>query len=299
MQHQAPSEKLVYCASPTADEVESVRQGLAAFNREQTNGEYDRPGIEISLVLKDEHGRVVGGISASTMLWVMYLETLWVADEQRGRGLGSALVRAAEQAGREAGCITSQTWTLSFQAPGFYPKIGYDLLGAYDGYAYGITEYVLGKSLLLVSSQTLDERFLGRYVLTQDVTDDEMEVVHAGLRAHVNRAVGEKQRGVGAKLVVRDRGRVVGGLLGYTTMGGLVLEQVWVEESVRGQGLGRRLVSEAERIAIENGCVGVQVSALSFQSPEFFTRMGYEVFGVSDGFPTPVREFYLIKRFCP
>ena len=82
-------------------------------------------------------------------------------------------------------------------------------------------------------------------------------------------------------------------------MGGLVLEQLWVKEDARGQGLGRRLVSEAERIARSSGCVGVQVSVLSFQSPKFFTRIGYEVFGVSEGFPPPVREFYLIKRFCP
>jgi GNAT superfamily N-acetyltransferase len=300
MQHEGRSNQYVLDPTPTKKEVDLVRRGLTAFNREQTNGEYDQPGIEINLALKDGQGRVVGGISASTMLHIMYLELLWVAEELRGRGYGRDLVLAAERIGYEKGCITSQTWTLSFQAPRFYQKIGYQLLGIYDGYRYGITEYVLKKGLppdALQPAGPHGKRPPEPFTITGDVTQEEMEVVHAGLRDYVDEQVGDKAKGVGVKLVVKDQAdHVRGGLLGFTTMGSLVIEQLWVEEQHRGRGLGRKLLSEAERIAVENGCIGVQTYSLSFQSPGFFGRMGYEVFGVSDGFPDPVREVYLIKR---
>jgi len=287
--------------TPTKKEIDLVRSGLAAFNREQTNGEYDQPGIEINLLLKDGEGRVVGGISASTMLRVMYLELLWVAEELRGRGYGRDLVLAAERIGFEKGCITSQTWTLSFQAPGFYPKIGYKLLGVYDGYRYGITEHVLKKRLQPDARHPAVQRAEsppGPFSITSDVSEEEMNVAHAGLRDYIEKQVGDKWKGTGIRLVVKDEAdQVRGGLLGFTTLGSLVIEHLWVEEQHRGQGLGARLLSEAERIAVDNGCVGAQTYALSFQAPEFFGRMGYEVFGVSDGFPDPVREVYLIKRF--
>jgi len=35
------------------------------------------------------------------------------------------------------------------------------------------------------------------------------------------------------------------------------------------------------------------------QSIEMLRAMGHEVFGVSDGYPNPVQEYYLIKRLKP
>ena len=56
-------------------------------------------------------------------------------------------------------------------------------------------------------------------------------------------------------------------------------------------------MSKAEEIAKENGCKSGQTWVLSFQAPKFFERMGYESFGISDGFPKGITENYFIKRF--
>ena len=119
------TEGVTISSAPTEQEVNLVQAKLYDFCQDQTGAEYGRPGIEISLVLKDSQGNVVGGIGASTVMRVMFLEVLWVANEHRKMGYGTDLVLAAERIGLEQGCITSQTWSLSFQAPGFYQKIGY------------------------------------------------------------------------------------------------------------------------------------------------------------------------------
>lgn len=298
------SSSLAVSDTLTAEEIDLIQKRLEDHNREQTNGEYDEPGIEINLVLRDRDGRVVGGVCASTMLRVMYLEALWVAQEHRKQGYGTELVLAAERIGYEKGCITSQTWSLSFQAPRFYQKIGYQVLGIYDGYPDGITEYILGKPLRLPHQVGLEEYGLrsdGRdreFAITEDVTEKEMDIVHAGLGRYVDECIGDKRDGIRIKLAIKDRtDHVIGGLLAFTTMRNLVIERIWVDERYRGMGLGRKLAMEAERRAKQSGCIAVQTYALSFQAPGFFRSLGYEVFGISNGYPDPFQEYYLIKRF--
>jgi ribosomal protein S18 acetylase RimI-like enzyme len=289
--------------SPTKEEINTIRKGLEEYNREQTNGEYDEPGIEINLVLKDSEGNVVGGINASTMLRVMHLEALWVADEVRKLGYGRELVLAAERIGFEKGCITSQTWSLSFQAPGFYQKIGYEVLGVYDGYPDGITETVLMKRLRLHHEAPLERNGIRRdghswpFSITEDVTQEEMAIVHRGLGRFVDEQIGDKRDGIKINLATRDPTEgIIGGLLAFTTMSNMIVEHLWIDTRHRRLGLGRKLVLEAERIAQESGCIAAQTYALSFQAPGFFQKLGYETFGISDGYPDPVHEYYLIKR---
>lgn len=301
-----PTNRFTLSDTPTEQEVNLIREGLEDYSREQTNGAYDEPGIEINLVLRDGDGHVVGGINASTMLRVMHLEALWVAKKVRRLGYGRELVLAAERMGCEKGCITSQTWSLSFQAPGFYQKIGYEVLGIYDGYPDGITEYVLGKSLQPCHQACVEGHGMRsdsrprEFFISEDVTEEEMRIVHTGLGGYVDECIGNKRDGIGIKLALKDRtDNVMGGLLAFTTMRNMVIEHIWLDGQYRGLGLGRKLVMEAERRAKESGCIAVQTYALSFQAPEFFQKLGYEVFGVSDGYPDPVKEYYLIKRLEP
>jgi ribosomal protein S18 acetylase RimI-like enzyme len=104
--------------------------------------------------------------------------------------------------------------------------------------------------------------------------------------------------GITVQLVLRDSaGTVVGGLLASTTIRIMALEHLWVDVRYRGQGHGRALVTEAERIAQAHGCVASQGTCFSFQTPAFFSAIGYETFGVADLYPDGITENYLIKKF--
>jgi ribosomal protein S18 acetylase RimI-like enzyme len=76
----------------------------------------------------------------------------------------------------------------------------------------------------------------------------------------------------------------------------MYLSYLWVDNKYRGQGYGRDLLTTAERIAVENSCISWQGYVLSFQSPEFFQKFGFEVFGVSDGYPDSIKEYFLIRK---
>ncbi|MBL0406668.1 GNAT family N-acetyltransferase [Microvirga aerilata] len=82
-------------------------------------------------------------------------------------------------------------------------------------------------------------------------------------------------------LVARDfQGSMVGGLVGSTSYGWLLVKMLWVAEALRGQGLGARLMTEAETIARSRGCHGAWLDTSSARAERFYIRFGYEPFGV-------------------
>jgi len=287
---------------PTNEEMERVCAQVEDDKRRQTYGEYDKPGIEIRLVLRDSKGNVQGGVIASTVFSVMHLEVLWVAEQHRRLGYGAQLVLGAEQIGLENGCLASQTWTFSFQGLSFYPAIGYEPIGVYDGYPNGITEHAFIKRLgenkgIDIKKMSSIPDSQGFYLAT-DVSEEDAKILHQGLHQHVVLHVGDGYKGIRIKLVMRDQsGEFVGGLSAWTTLQNLIFDYIWIEKRFRGQGLGKLLMLEMERIARESGCIASQAYHFSFQAPGFFEKMGYKILGISNGYPPPTTELYLIKKY--
>jgi len=129
---------------PTPTQVEECRRGLASYNRRFVPGK----SSPFAVVLLDEEGEtVVGGVTGSTYWERMHIDMLWVCESHRGRGYGEKLLEAAEEIARERGCRGIDLDTMSFQAPGFYRKMGFTLVGSVPGFAGGHTRFYFSKEL--------------------------------------------------------------------------------------------------------------------------------------------------------
>jgi GNAT superfamily N-acetyltransferase len=95
-----------------------------------------------------------------------------------------------------------------------------------------------------------------------------------------------------------ETGLVVGGLWGATYYRHLFIELLLVPELLRGTGLGRRLMTDAETEAHRRGCIGVWLDTYSFQARSFYERLGYRVFGALDDFPPGHSRFFLHKALA-
>jgi ribosomal protein S18 acetylase RimI-like enzyme len=95
--------------------------------------------------------------------------------------------------------------------------------------------------------------------------------------------------------VLDSTGRVVGGLVGGTVWGWLEVAVLWVDESLRGQGLGKELMRRAESEARQRGCVAARLSTWDFQALGFYERLGYLPYGRLDGYPAGHTVHYLRK----
>jgi GNAT superfamily N-acetyltransferase len=124
---------------------EVITTGLREFNARYL-GTYAWTGFDV--YARDTEGQVVAGLIGDIALGWLSIHALWVAEELRGSGIGSHILRTAENAAIEAGCRAAILDTLSFQAPVFYEKRGYVRIGVVDDYRGGTQRIFMQKRLL-------------------------------------------------------------------------------------------------------------------------------------------------------
>ena len=113
--------------APTADENHAIGAGLARFNEQQSGLRGGRP---LAVVVRDPQTKQpVGGLTGRTSLGVLFIDLFFLPDDLRGHGLGSRLLQLAEDEARQRGCISAVLYTINFQAPDFYERHGYQVLG--------------------------------------------------------------------------------------------------------------------------------------------------------------------------
>lgn len=97
--------------------------------------------------LHGPRGDCLGGLVGDIWGGWLHVRFLWVTQGARGSGQGRRLLAAAEDYARERGCGAVALETFSFQAPGFYQRHGYQVVGQLDGYPPGHTKFFLRKDL--------------------------------------------------------------------------------------------------------------------------------------------------------
>ena len=97
-------------------------------------------------------------------------------------------------------------------------------------------------------------------------------------------------------LIRDDDDRVIAGLHGWTWGRCCEIRTLWVHEQVRGFGVGTRLMLTAEAEAERRGATQIVLSTHSFQAPDFYRRLGFEVVGAVDDYPRGHTSIYLRKR---
>jgi GNAT superfamily N-acetyltransferase len=93
-----------------------------------------------------------------------------------------------------------------------------------------------------------------------------------------------------------DDGRLVAGLSGHTWGGCCTIVLLWVDESMRGAGLGRDLMEAAEQEAVRRGCRQIVLSTHSFQAPRFYEKLGFQRLAAIPNNPAGYEDFIYIKE---
>jgi GNAT superfamily N-acetyltransferase len=101
----------------------------------------------LTILLTHAGGELYAGLHGHTWGGCCEITLLWVAEANRGRGLGTDLLRTAEREARRRGCRQILLTTHSFQAPDFYAKEGYQRVATVEDYPIGHAHILMVKRL--------------------------------------------------------------------------------------------------------------------------------------------------------
>ena len=130
--------------SPTENEIKYIREALQQYNNESVGEDGHTP---LNIVEYDENGNIIGGIIGGTYWGWMYVDIRWVHENHRHKGIGSKLLIEAEKEAIRRGCHHVHLDTMSWQAPEFYKKLGYEIIGILPDIPNGNQKYLLIKAL--------------------------------------------------------------------------------------------------------------------------------------------------------
>ena len=117
---------------------------LVSYNQSRTGRSDHRPLI---IVIEDSEAGMVGGLWGRTAYDWLFVELLFVPESLRGGGLGSELMKRAEDEALARGCHSAWLDTFEFQARGFYERLGYTCFGELPNYPADSARYFMKKPL--------------------------------------------------------------------------------------------------------------------------------------------------------
>ena len=133
--------------------------------------------------------------------------------------------------------------------------------------------------------------------LTDAPEQDESAVITNGLRGY-NEIQAGSWDGRPLAIFARDpeTRKVVGGLIGRTSLGLLNVERFFLPEPLRRGRLGTRILALAEEEGRRRGCTRAVLSTLQFQAPGFYLKQGWEVAARIECEPPGHTRFYMTKK---
>lgn len=106
-----------------------IRKKVIEHNLKKLPDQVKHPVKNVSSILRDEEGNILGGITGTIFWYHLHIDFLWVDESLRGEGYGEELLQSIEEIAIENKCKLIQLDTFSFQAPKFYQKYGYEVVG--------------------------------------------------------------------------------------------------------------------------------------------------------------------------
>ena len=283
----------------TGEEEDLIEKKIGEYADSMAPSEPHTAEEQLVFRIPDGEGNVIGGCIVNIHAWGRaVLAKLWVDGRYRRHGLGSMLIRAAENAAREKGCYYLCLGTADYMARPFYEKHGFHVFTVNRDMPMGHVSWSLSKRLdqgipdYMPTDSTAAERYRAEPGSREDA-----EIISRGLEAFCTEVVPDKHKylTLSRKLVDADGHLIAAVIAGIDENDSADIGGIWVEEPWRRQGIGSRLFDETEREAKEKGAYVILSCCCDWVSG-FFFRNGFIPRGELPDYPRGHTAYELEKR---
>lgn len=129
---------------PRREDVALLDERLYEFNAAATGID---DGRWLAIFVRDDAGTIMAGMHGWTWGGTGFVQAIWVHEKLRGHGLGSRVLEAAEAEAARRGCHQMHLDTHGYQAPEFYRRHGYEVIGELPGWPRNDVRVFLRKRL--------------------------------------------------------------------------------------------------------------------------------------------------------
>lgn len=255
--------------------------------------------LTFSKVAKTKDGRVIGGIVGEAQWNALEISHFAVHPDFNRRGVGTALMKCAEEAARgKLVCNQIHVSVLSWQPREFFEKVGYKLQWTVENHPRGHVTYHMAKEWPLDSRDAPAEGYDGA---ATDVVLEDWDVKAAtaqleewfsadAARHNVTGVSPRKPVTHGLKALHAD-GSLAAVCIYVTYWNMLYVHMLTVMKGGKKRGVGSAVLRRVDQIAREQNCDHVSLYTMSWQARPFYEKNGFVHMATQHELPTIFHRF--------
>lgn len=125
----------------------------------------------------------------------------------------------------------------------------------------------------------------------------DIQILSDGIVAHAKNMREHKPIEPFAFFIRNESQQIQGGINGVILYGCLHIDQLYLDEAMRGQGYGTQLMQCAEKLAQAKNCPFITVTTMDWEALEFYKKSGYSVEFERHGYAKESIFYFLRKDF--
>lgn len=129
----------------------------------------------------------------------------------------------------------------------------------------------------------------------ETASPEELQILRDGIMLEAFQARGMSGILPFAFFVKDSEGRIRAGIQGSTYYGCLYTNLLWVDREMRQQGLGTKLLKEAETLGRERKCTFATLTTMDWEALSFYQKLDYHIDHIREGFEKNSKMYFLRK----
>jgi len=135
-----------------------------------------------------------------------------------------------------------------------------------------------------------------KYIITDNPKEEDIKIILNNLIQYNLSHIELKEVKPLAIFVNDENSNQIGGISAETHGNWLEISFLWVDENLRGEKVGSKLLKDVEAEALKRGCKYSFVNTFSFQAKDFYLKSGYKEVFTLEEYPLTSKRHYFVKQ---